>query len=277
LVRELVEQGLDVLAWGHSRPATVCGITARPVDLTDTAGLSEALNEARPDAVIHAAAMAAVADCARDPGAADAVNAGGTRTLAEACDAAGVRLVYVSTDLVFDGEAAPYTECVVPGPLSVYGRTKVAGERAVLPFARHAVVRVSWMYGPSRIGRPNFFDNQVAALRNGEPVALFQDEWRTPLAFTTAARALTAVSSSDVDGILHVGGPERMSRLEIGRRLAAHLGIRDNRIESVGRTATPGEARPRDVSLDSARWRTLFPKLTWPDFEQSLKEMGVDH
>jgi dTDP-4-dehydrorhamnose reductase len=275
LVRELIEQGYDVVAWGHSRPTMVAGVAARPVDLADAVGVAQALGDAHPEIVIHAAAMAAVADCARDPAAADAVNARGTAALAQLCDAAGTRLVHISTDLVFDGAAAPYAESAEPKPLSVYGRGKAAGERAVLASGRHAAVRVSLLFGPSRNERPSYFDGQVAALRAGRPVRLFHDEWRTPLGLMAAARALVAVARSDVTGSLHVGGPERMSRLEMGLRLAAYLGVKSTGIEACSRLSVAGEPRPCDTSLDSSGWRALFPQLPQRAFEQALAEMGV--
>jgi dTDP-4-dehydrorhamnose reductase len=275
LVRELVERGSEVVAWGGSQTALVAGVPARPVDITDEPGLADAFAEAGPAVVIHAAAMSAVADCARHPARAQTVNAHGTAILALLCNATGARLVYVSTDLVFDGEAAPYAERDEPSPLTVYGRTKAAGESAVLASPGHAVVRVSLLFGPSRNGKANFFDGQVAALRTGRPVRLFHDEWRTPLGLATAARALVGIATSDVSGLLHLGGSERMSRLEMGRRLAAHLGVEPGGIEATGRLAPEGEPRPRDTSLDSSRWRSLFPHVVWPGFEAALADMGV--
>lgn len=275
LVRELVAGGADVVAWSHSRPANLSGVSARPVDLTDSAATSSALSEARPDVVIHAAAEANVSKCAENPQRAEAVNARATSTLADFCDATGVRLVYVSTDLVFDGERGRYSETDPIDPLSVYGRTKAAGERAALASNRNAVVRVSWLFGPSLVGRENFFGQQMAALRAGRPVRLFHDEWRTPLGLATAARALVEIATSDVTGLLHVGGPERMSRLEIGQRLAAHLDAGMAGLVSASRVEVPGEPRPRDVSLDSTRWRDSFPHQSWPTYERALAEMGV--
>jgi dTDP-4-dehydrorhamnose reductase len=275
LVRELVARGREVVAWGHSCPEAVFGTPAPPVDLMAPAALASAFREARPDVVIHAAAMAAVSDCARDPARAEAVNTWATGTLADLCDAAGARLVFVSTDLVFDGERAPYREGDPPAPLSVYGRTKAIAERAVLESAGHAVVRLSLMFGPSINGRPNFFDDQVAALRAGQPVRLFHDEWRTPIGLATAARVLIEIADADVTGLLHVGGPERMSRVELGERLARHLGIVTAGIEAVSRLSAAGESRPRDTSLDSRRWRGLFPGTVWPGVEEALAEMGA--
>src|SRR5262249_40468773 len=103
----------------------------------------------------------------------------------------------------------------------------------------------------------------------------FLDEWRTPLALLTAARALLGIAMSGPTGLLHVGGPERMSRWEIGERLAAFLRTGTTGLVSGHRPNGPGEPRPRDASLDSRRWRELFPNEPWPTFEQALREMGV--
>jgi dTDP-4-dehydrorhamnose reductase len=275
LIRELVGCARDVVAWSHSSGAPIFGVTPRPVELADSATVSQAFRDARPEVVIHAAAMASVAECARDPARAQAINTSAAEIIADLCDAAGARLVAISTDLVFDGEQAPYAESDLVAPLSVYGRTKAAGELAVLARRRHAIVRVSWMFGPSLIERKNFFDDQLAALRGGPPVTVFHDEWRTPLGLPTAARALIEIADSDVAGLIHVGGPERMSRLEIGQRLAAHLGTGTGGLVPASRVDVAGEPRPRDVSLNSTCWRRSFPHQRYPTFEEALVEMGV--
>jgi dTDP-4-dehydrorhamnose reductase len=275
LIRELTGQGADFVAWCHSGSGSLAGIAARPVELGNAVSTASAFRDASPEVVIHAAAIAAVADCARDPQRADAVNHRGTAMLAELTTAAGAKFVFVSTDLVFDGERAPYREDAVPSPLSIYGRTKAEAERAVLEFPQHVVARVSLLFGPSRNGRSSFFDLQTSALRNGQSIRVFHDEWRTPLALTTAAQALVAIARSDVTGIIHVGGPERLSRLEMGQRLAAHLGVDQSLIASVSRTTVPGEPRPPDTSLDSRRWRDRFPHIPWPRFEEALASMSI--
>ena len=121
------------------------------------------------------------------------------------------------------------------------------------------------------VGRPVFFDEQVAALRQGKTITLFEDEWRTPLSLATAARALLALVPADVRGLLHIGGPERLSRLEMGQRLAAYLGVDPARILAASRESMKAaEPRPRDLSLDSSRWRALFPGEPWLSLEESL-------
>jgi dTDP-4-dehydrorhamnose reductase len=271
VLRELASAGLPAVGWSLSTSATLFDIPVQPVELADPDDTALAFRNTRPTVVIHAAAITAVSECARDPERAERVNVGGSRVLAELAD----RLVLVSTDLVFDGERGGYTEDDPVSPLSVYGRTKVEAERGVLAFPRHSVLRVSLLFGPALRGRQSFFDEQVAALRAGRPVRLFHDEWRTPLWMVTAARALVAVARSQYTGLLHVGGPERMSRLELGQRLAAGLNLDPTAIVPASRTDGATEPRPRDTSFDSSRWRGLFPDVPWPGFEDSMRDMPL--
>src|SRR5262245_11675618 len=148
LLREALARGDEVTAWTGSRGGELFGTPLRPVELADRDRAAEAFRQARPDAVLHAAALASVADCHRDPGRARAVNAAGSALLAELAADAGARLLQVSTDLVFDGERGNYTEQDPPRPLSVYARTKREAELAALQAPRSAVVRVSLLFGP---------------------------------------------------------------------------------------------------------------------------------
>jgi dTDP-4-dehydrorhamnose reductase len=185
--------------------------------------------------------------------------------------------------MVFDGEHAPYREEHAVAPLSIYGQTKAEAERAVLAQPRNTVVRLPLLFGPSLSSRPSFFDQQVQALRQGQRISLFCDEWRTPLSLQVAACALLAfaggVSGSLVGplGLIHMGGPERLSRLEMGQRLAAFLGCDPAAIVPVSRTSVAAaELRPRDVSLDSSRWRSLFPRQDWPAWDEALPQLMLD-
>lgn len=257
----------SVLAWKGSRGQ---------VDLRDRTALVREIRQVAPSVILHAAALARVGDCFRDPAQAHAVNTLATAVLAEEAAHLGTRLVYVSTDMVFDGEAAPYRETDPPRPISVYGRSKAEGERAVLCWPGHLVVRVSLLFGPSRAGRPSFFDEMVSCLREGKPVKLFHDEWRTPLDYQTAAHALVALAKGDQTGILHLGGPEKMSRLEMGQRLARLLGKSAAVLQGIGRQEVAlSEPRPRDLSLDCSRWRTGYPEMPWPRYEEALRGLGL--
>ena len=125
------------------------------LDVADRASVAAALERYRPAAIVNAAAMTDVDGCERDPQAAERANVDGPRVLAEACRDAGVGLVHVSTDFVFDGaKREPYTIEDAPNPLSVYGRTKLGGEEAVRAALPGAIVaRTSWVFG---VGGKNF-------------------------------------------------------------------------------------------------------------------------
>ncbi|QNN22784.1 SDR family oxidoreductase [Planctomycetales bacterium ZRK34] len=250
LIDAVSRAGCELIAWrGRDE-----------VDLTDADAVRQAYERAAADVVIHAAAMSRPALAFAEPEAAQAVNVDATRQLVELADRAGARLIYVSTDMVFDGEAAPYAESAATAPRSVYGRTKLAGEKEVLAVAANMVVRVSLLYGPSRrSGFKTLFDQQVAAMRAGEKARLFEDEWRTPLAINDAAAGLVAAAQSEARGLYHLGGPERLSRFEMGRQLAELLGAPASCLQGCSRLSIESdEPRPRDLSLDSTRWSQAF-------------------
>jgi dTDP-4-dehydrorhamnose reductase len=141
----------------------------------------------------------------------------------------------------------------------------------VLAAPRGLVARLSLLFGPSRCGRPGFFDRATEGLRLGEPQAYFEDEYRTPLDYGTAAAVLVRLVESDAVGVLHVGGSERVSRYELMRRAARALGldaalVRANRRGDVALA----EPRPADVSLATERLAGLFPDLRRPTIEQAL-------
>lgn len=249
------------------RPCTpVAGLPLTPLDLTNARALEGAYRMSRPDVVVHLAALANVGWCYREPERARAVNVAATAHLAALCRADGVPLVFTSTDMVFDGTAPPYREDALLAPLSVYGRTKADAERHVLD-AGGTVVRLALLYGPG-----TFLDTMLAALRSDSPLTLFADEYRTPLDLTTAALVLWALVERRSPGVLHAGGLERLSRVEMGQRLAALLGVASPRIQCVSRTSVGGsEPRPADTSLDSSRLRALVPEVAWPSYEAALR------
>lgn len=258
------------------------GADLHAVDITEPASVAEVFGDVRPDAVIHAAVFNA-ADCARDPARAALVNVTGSANIAKACAEIGARLVHVSTDQVFDGEAAPYDEHAARSPTSVYGRTKADAEDAVLSSSQDAVVaRMPLLFGPTQNARLGFFDHQLASLREKKTMRLFDDEWRTPLSLGVAAEWLVTLATTPAPSlrdarVLHLGGPERMSRYEMGARLARVLGISEAEIDALleraSRTTVPGEPRPRDLSLDTTLFHRLHPGRSSPRFEDEVTRM----
>lgn len=244
----------------NGRAAGGCppGVREAQVDLATFDVAGELARNVRPLTIIHTAAVTAVGDAFRDPDYARQINVAVTERLADVAD----RMVFTSTDMVFDGEQAPYAESADPRPLSVYGQTKRAAELRLLARPHCLVVRLPLMYGFPVTPRPTTFVQQVAALRNRRPLKLFTDEFRTPVWLVDAARALVGLAASDRTGLLHVAGPERLSRLQLVQRAAALLGLEEPLVEAVSRlSVAAAEPRPADLSLDDRVFRAAFPEL----------------
>lgn len=271
VLRELQRQGeKDVIGWTGQTTGELFGFTLQPMPLHDAEALRLGWSRWHPDVVIHTGAMARVEACYRDPRTAFAVNVVGSGQLAQCAAGSQVRFIYLSTDLVFDGERGDYSEQDEPRPLSIYGSTKLAGERCVAQYPGSVIVRLSLLFGPGLGRQHTFFDRLVDALRRGLTMPLFVDEYRTPLFLAAAAEALLHVARSSVTGLWHLGGAERLSRWEMGVQLAERLGADPQLIEPTSSNGRFAEPRPRDVSLNSSRFQEAFPQVEIPDYGESL-------
>jgi dTDP-4-dehydrorhamnose reductase len=252
----------DTLALTRSGNVAAPGVRSARVDLAHEHLLRTCVADFRPTNIVHTGAMTSVSDCYARPAEAERVNTHATRVLAEAGAECGARLVFTSTDMVFAGDAAPYRESDPPRPLSHYGRTKVAAERSLAAFERTLIVRLPLMYGFACTGRETTFSKQIAALHSGQPLRLFTDEYRTPVWLPEAATALISLAGSDITGIIHVAGRERLSRFEMVECFARLLNIRNAKLQPVSRLSIHApEPRPEDLSLDGTLFAERFPQL----------------
>jgi dTDP-4-dehydrorhamnose reductase len=273
----LHERGLEVAAL-HRRAAPPAGPRAIRVDLLDDGAIGRLLDAERPAGVLHAAALGRADRCQERPDEAHATNALLPGLIAQECAARGIRLVALSTDLVFAGDASPCRETDAPRPLSVYGRTKREGEQAVLDaFPAAAVARVALVLGRGHGTRGTASESVAWALREGRPIRLFSDEYRTPVDAVSVADAAARLLAGTARGLFHLGGPERLSRHELGLRVARALGLAESGLVAARQSEYAGaDPRPRDVSLDSARARL---ELGWEprDLETALREGRTAH
>lgn len=274
LLRALRESQIPTVAWSHAQQGDVFGMALTPIDLGHKDLVVKAFRAARPSTIIHAAAISTLAECQRHPDRAWSINRDATQTLVELAEEASCRFIHLSTDLVFDGERGGYKEEDVCSPTSLYGQTKAAAEDVVRSSPRGVVLRLSLLYGPSLGGHASFFDEQIAALRERRPCPLFIDEWRTPLDMVTASQGILDVCRSDYQGTLHLGGWERLSRFEMGQRLAAYLGADPSVFVPTLRSQIPSaQIRPRDLSLNSHRWQELLGGSRGVDWEEGLRRV----
>lgn len=235
---------------GHTT-GRIAGIDLTPLPLEDGAGLQAALRAAHPTHIVHAAGVTTVAAAYADPGRAHRLNVAATIACAAAARAMGAVLVFVSTDMVFDGEHAPYRAPDPVAPVSVYGRTKAAAEAALGGLHSVATIaRCPLLYGPTPAREGNEHAAFVERLRAGPPLSLFEDEWRTPLTYVDAAHRLIELARAAPGGVVHLAGGPRLSRLELGLQVAAAAGIEHPHITPARRADVPApEPRPRDLSL----------------------------
>jgi dTDP-4-dehydrorhamnose reductase len=272
LLKALAGRGHHVTAWSGSTGGSRSGYALRNVNLADPAGMRAAVEEANPDVIIHAAAVSSAASVLRDVDHAWNVNVRGTQVLAEWTAQNRRRLLFTSTDLVFDGTGSWYREDDETSPTLEYGRTKAAAEVPILAIANGLVVRVSLLFGPTCSGQVAYFDQAIADLRAGTPRTFFEDEHRTPLDYDSAAAILIRLAGDDLTGVIHVGGPERVSRFELMQRAAAALGLPAGLVQANRRADTPSpEPRPADVSLNTSRLQAALPRLTIPTIERALR------
>lgn len=232
------------------------------MDLADTDRIERVLRRVEPDVIIHTAALSRVADCERSPALASILNEHAAAALARACASVEARLLALSTDLVFDGLHPPYTESSPVSPVNTYARSKAAGELAVARHSRDfAIIRPALMYGSPAIAGRSFSEWLRSEWSAGRSTALYRDQHRTPIYVEDLAGALLDLAEGEQRGTFHLAGPERISRLEFGRLLAAQLGFGGDLIRSalMREVKVPGNRSP-DVSLctehkaDLPRW-----------------------
>jgi len=257
----------------HRRGAPPAGPRALAADLTDAAAVSRLLDEVRPDAVVHAAVLSRAEDCENRPDEAERVNARLPGLVAEGCRQRRIRLVALSTDLVFAGDRPFVSESDPPGPLSLYGRTKRAGEQAVLlACPQAAVARVALVLGRGHGSRATSSVSVARALRAGRPLKLFTDEYRTPIDPESVERAVARLVEGTGAGLYHLGGIERVSRHELGLRVARAFGLAAGGIVASVQADHQGpDSRAPDVSLDSSRARR---ELGWDprDLDEAIRD-----
>ncbi|OHB80251.1 MAG: hypothetical protein A2W31_03180 [Planctomycetes bacterium RBG_16_64_10] len=236
-------------------------VVCHVLDLCHAEELRQIFEQARPQALIHTAAMADIDQCQSQQAAAEAVNVGVTEHLAQLCRDTGTKMVFCSTDSVFDGVRGNYAEEDPPGPLNWYATTKVRAERAVQTSAdRGVVARLSLVMGLPILGTGNsFLAKMIGQLNRGQPVRFPANEIRTPIDVITLGRALLELAGNDLTGVIHLAGNTRLNRYEMALQLADRLGYRRDLVCATDSNAMAGRApRPNDASLNNAKARRML-------------------
>jgi dTDP-4-dehydrorhamnose reductase len=219
--------GQDLLAAARGAGHEVLAFPRADLDITDAAAVARALADARPDVVVNSAAWTNVDGAETDEAGALAVNGTGAGIVARGAAACGAWTIHVSSDYVFDGrKASPYVESDPVGPLSAYGRSKLAGERAVAEEApdRHTTVRSSWLFGA---GGPCFPATILRLARERDELRVVDDQIGCPTFTGHLAEALVKLAGGDErpTGVVHVAAGGSCSWFEFAREIVAGAGV----------------------------------------------------
>ena len=236
-----------------SHPIEIPGITLLQVNLTDFQELKYLFEQIQPAAVIHTAAQSSPNFCQTQPNETEPINVTASWNIAGLCADYNIPCVFTSTDMVFDGANPPYRENDPVCPINYYGEQKVRAEQGMLlRYPQTAICRMPLMFGMATPTAISFIQPFIEILRTGKELSLFTDEFRTPVSGITAAKGLL-LALDKVQGYIHLGGKERVSRYDFGRLLVEVLGLPETGLKAGKQADVPMAApRPADISLDSS-------------------------
>jgi dTDP-4-dehydrorhamnose reductase len=230
------------------------------IDIGDATSVRTAFDQARPAIVILLAALSDIDRCERERDLAERINFYGAQNVARECGERGLRLLYTSTDAVFDGSKHIYYEHDEPTPLNWYGQTKVRAERVVRELAPSAaIVRLSLVLGRGAESPGNsYLEKVIGNLRAGNPIVTPTFEFRNPIDVGTLCEFLLELAPRrDATGIFHIGASDKMSRYDLARAIASHLGFDASLIVPQQEPSADRAPRGRDDFLVTERIRAI--------------------
>lgn len=266
------EKSFSVLAYNHAQ-----------LDIGDLKNLRRTLEAAEFDSLVNCAAQTNVDRCESEKEEAYRLNGDAPAVIAEVCTRKGARLVHVSTDYVFAGDKdGPYVEEDEPRPLSVYGDSKLAGEKQITQVdRRHVIARVSWVFGPDR---PSFIDAVITRAQKETQVAAIGDKWSTPSYTIDLATYLKALAlNPDAAGVIHVTNAGACSWREYAQHaldccIAAGASLRSQTVESLRLADMTSfiAQRPANTVLSTARFQNLTGIVPRP-WQEAVAEYVREH
>ncbi len=249
----------------------VSGTDIHELDLRDLAATRDRVQCFSPNVIVHCAAMTKVDACEEDPDAAYAVNALATRNVALCSAELGASLVYISTDFVFDGtKQEPYNEYDMVSPVSVYGRSKLAGERYVRQFCpKSFILRTAWLYGKNGW---NFVDWVISTMKDKGHLSIVTDQKGSPTWTFDLCRQIETLFMSDRFGLYHASGLGAVTRFDWTQKILTMAGIDKGSLQPITSEQLPQKAkRPANSCLDlmALRLEGLCVMRPW---EHSLED-----
>ncbi len=280
---ELLRRGHTVKALCSQNSALPDRVSICPWPILKSNDWEEALEDENFDVLIHLAAISSREDCGSDPEYALQVNASLTRKLAGICARKSAHFIFSSSDMVYDGALfAPKTgffESYPACPNSPYANSKFAAEKMIssIPALNFCILRLSLLFGAPGLFGGSTCNWVLKAFKEEKAFQGFTDEWRRPLDVRDACEALALVAESSFCGLLHIAGPERMSRFDMLYQLAT-LAERTELVLPCSRLDYTQDFRPPDLSLNDAKFQQYFQCFKKRSFTQSCEwTLGLEN
>ena len=228
------------------------------LDILDLKAVQQTLDKTKPEAVVHAAALTDVDKCELEKELAWKTNVEGTRNMALSCSKVNAKLVYISTDYVFDGEKGNYEEEDEPNPMDYYGVTKLEGEKQAIQHCKnYAILRTSVLYG-WHPWKQNFAIWTFNQLKQNKEITVVEDHYNTPTLADNLAEITLEAILKDLQGLYHASGSQRISRYEFAKQIAKAFNLDQNLIKPIKMNQLTAwvAKRPRDSSLNTDKIRS---------------------
>lgn len=273
-VVKLAEHSFEVIPTHNTRSFFKNSVK---IDITKGEEVFQVAIKMKPDVVMHVAAETRVDQCEKSRKKAWKVNAEGTKNVAVACGKVNAKLIYVSTDYVFDGEKGLYVESDEPNPVNYYGWTKLKGEECVRENCQdYVIARASVLYG-WHSWKTNFALWVMESLRRGEPITVVDDHYNSPTLVDNLAEALLEVAKTDFRGIFHMAGSERINRYKFAVKIAKKFNLDAKIIRPIKMSELKMwiAKRPRDSSLCINKAQKQL-KTKFLNVHESLKIMKMN-
>jgi dTDP-4-dehydrorhamnose reductase len=254
MMHSAAELGLEAIGICHRHVIQIPGLEVTSLDLTDGPATRKFFLDVRPSVIVHCAAATNVDWCESHSDSAEAINVRASANLADIASTLNARLVYISTDAVFDGETGSYSEEDKPVPLNIYALTKLNGELETLTRNPSALIARVNIFGWNAQDKYSLAEWALKRLESGGRVPGFTDVFFTPILVNDLVRILFVMLEKELSGIYHVAGSEKLSKFEFASRLASAFGFDSTRIERcLVSQGSLKAARPLDISLNVAK------------------------
>ena len=245
----------NVFGTYNSHPYSIPDVKTIRMDLSSKDSIESSISAARPDFVVHCAAETRVDFCEENTVSALTVNAGGTKALSKVCQKLGAKLIYISTDSVYEGTKNNYTETDIPNPKNVYGKSKLYGEIAVKKHAYNHLIFRTNIYGWNLRPKLSLAEWVLERARNGsEKIPGFTDIIFSPILVNDLANIIDQSIKQDLCGIYNAGGKDACSKYDFARMICSVFGMST---ELVRKATSDGmnftARRPRNTSMDVSR------------------------